>query len=491
MKLKLKLLIVFSGLVFTNVQCQNKENFEASDTSSSNHIPEKPNIIVIYTDDHGYADMGEQGVLKDLKTPHVDALARSGVRVTSGYSTAPQCVPSRSGLLAGRFQSKFGMESNADDHSLVLNEFTIPKRLKEAGYVTAQFGKWHLGPTIDIVKNGFDYIYPQNSGAPFPSNIDKDGNDRPLQVYPTEGYHIDACSQAASSIIKRHSKDPFFLYVAYRAPHVPLDAPQEYEDRFPGDMPERRRKALAMLAAVDDGVGLIMETLKEEKLLENTLIFYIGDNGAPYKIYKKDDDGRGKGWNGSLNDPLNGEKGTLIEGGIRVPYVVSWQGVLPGGSIYEKPISTLDVAATSVALAGLPEDKELLDGTNIIPYLTGENQGKPHDFLAWRWMSQSAIRQGEWKLLIGGGDKEFLYNLDMDISEKNNLINENPEIADELRSKLIDWTTQLSPTGLSTTNGYGVWWRYWQYYLNGVEAKDLKNITNKQRAAPKKKKNKH
>jgi uncharacterized sulfatase len=465
-------------------------NFSFGQQSKSLRKPQdKPNIIVIYTDDHGYADMGEQGVLKDLKTPNVDALAQSGIRATSGYSTAPQCVPSRSGLLAGRFQSKFGMESNASEHSLVENENSIAKRLKKAGYVTAQFGKWHMGKTMDIVKNGFDYIYPQNSAGKFPSNIDMNGNERPLQIYDTEGYHLETCSKAASAIIKKHKNDPFFLYVAYRAPHVPLDAPKRYEDRFPGDMPERRRKALAMLSAVDDGVGLIMNTLKEENLLENTLVFYIGDNGAPYKVFKKDLPGRGKGWNGSLNDPLNGEKGTLIEGGMRVPYLVSWKGVLPEGVVYDNPISTLDVAATSVALAGLPEDKKMLDGVNIIPYLSGDKKEAPHEFLAWRWLSQSAIRKGDWKYLVGGGDKEYLYNIENDISEKNNLIDKEFKIAKELRAQLVTWTNTLSPTGLSTTKGYGAWWSYYQYYLDGIESENLRKITAAQtKDKPKKKK---
>jgi uncharacterized sulfatase len=453
---------------------------EAQNTKGQKRLPQdKPNIIVIYTDDHGYADMGAQNVLKDLKTPNVDALAKSGVRATSGYSTAPQCIPSRAGLLSGRFQSKFGIESNGDlktDPTLLEPENILPERLKKAGYVTAQFGKWHVGESIDIVKNGFDHVYPQNSSGPFPSNIDQNGNDRPLKEYPTEGYHLETCTNAAVSIIKRYKNDPFFLYVAYRAPHVPLDAPKKYLDRFPDSMPERRRKALAMLSAVDDGVGKIMNTLKEEHLSENTLIFYIGDNGAPYKLLKRDSKGNGAGWNGSLNDPLNGEKGSLIEGGMRVPYLVSWKGILPEGKVYDEPISTLDVASTSIELAGLREDKEMLDGVNIIPYLKGDNKGVPHESLFWRWEAQAAIRKGDWKLLIGAGEKEFLYNITDDISEKKNLINKNSKIANILRKELIDWSNTLQPKGLYTTKD-GAWWRFFEFYLNGVKVKDLPKPT--------------
>ena len=164
-------------------------------------------------------------------------------------------------------------------------------------------------------------------------------------------YHLDGCSQAAASIIERYKDQPFFLYVAYRGPHTPLDAPQSYMDRFPGEMPERRRAALAMLSAIDDGVGLITSTLKKHGLTEKTLIFFIGDNGAPLKIHKVDSplEGDPGGWDGSLNTPLNGEKGMLAEGGMSTPFLIAWPGTIPGGQTYEHPVSALDVAATAAA----------------------------------------------------------------------------------------------------------------------------------------------
>lgn len=391
----------------------------------------RPNIVVFYTDDHGYADLSCQGVFEDVRTPNVDALAARGVRALHGYSTAPQCVPSRAGLMVGRFQSRFGVESNGSSLDGFNREITIAQRLQQAGYITAQFGKWHLGPSSAITKHGFQHVYAQNSQAPFFANITLNGEDRPMSTLRPEMYHIDACSHAAASLINRYPDKPLFLYIAYRAPHVPLDAPQHYLDRFPGEMPHRRRQALAMLSAVDDGVGLVMRALKDKGLRENTLVFYIGDNGAPLKIYKEDAPGGGPGWDGSLNDPLNGEKGMLTEGGIHTPYVVCWPSKIPAGQEYPHAITALDVAATATAVAGIKTDPGDMDGVNLVPYLSGENRAAPHSVLMWRWVSQSAIREGQWKLLRGG-DREYLFNLESDLEEQHNLAARYPEITDRL-----------------------------------------------------------
>ncbi|MBB3205198.1 putative sulfatase [Rhodopirellula rubra] len=429
---------------------------------------DRPNIVVLYTDDHGYADLGCQGVLDDVKTPHVDALARSGVLARNGYSTAPQCVPSRAGLLIGKFQSRFGVEANGQSLDGFNRETTIAQRLQDAGYVTAQFGKWHLGPGPRIIEHGFTHAFNQNSQRPFSSNITLEGKDRQMSQFPPKLYHVDACSKAASSLIERYKDEAFFLYVAYRAPHVPLDAPQKYLDRFPGDMPERRRQALAMLSAVDDGVGLITETLAKHNLTEKTLVFYIGDNGAPLKIHKLDAPGGGPGWDGSLNDPLNGEKGMLAEGGMHVPFVVSWPGTIPAGNVYDHPVSALDVAATAVSVAGLKANPGDLDGVDLVPYLSGKLSGAPHEFLAWRWIAQSAIREGDWKLLRGG-DREYLYHLGRDIEEKNNVLTQNPEVADRLRKKLTQWASELSPPGLAIGPMSNAATGYFDFYLDGKD----------------------
>jgi arylsulfatase A-like enzyme len=429
----------------------------------------KPNIIVFYTDDHGYADLSCQGVFDDVKTPNVDELARQGVLAKHGYSTAPQCVPSRGGLMTGKFQSRFALEGNGDSLDGFDKETTIAMRLQQAGYATAQFGKWHLGAATEIPRHGFKHVYAQNAGQPFAANITLDGQDLPMGNVKPEMYHIDACSRAAASLIDRYKNDPFFLYIAYRAPHVPLDAPQKYLDRFPGKMPERRRQALAMLSAVDDGVGLVTETLKKHNLTKKTLIFYIGDNGAPLKITKEDLPGGGPGWDGSLNDPLNGEKGMLTEGGMHVPFVIAWPGTIPGGQVYEHPVSALDVAATATAIAGIETQPGDLDGVNLVPYLNGEIKTAPHDALYWRWGGQIAIREGNWKLLRGG-DREYLFDLEKDIEEKHNLAAEQPELVERLRSKLRAWSKELDPPGLAPLPFSLAGKTYFDFYLDGKPA---------------------
>ena len=435
----------------------------------------QPNIIVIYTDDHGYADLGCQGIVKDVKTPNIDALAASGVRMTSGYVTAPQCSPSRCGLISGKYQTKFGMEDNKSwgkDPGLKERFFdlqNLPKRMKKAGYVTGMAGKSHLGSddSAELVKLGFDKAFFKHSDGPGSWNMDLTGKDIPPQEQPKlSGYHLELITDFACTFIKRFKDEPFFFYLAYRAPHVPLDAPQKYIDRFPGPMPDSRRKALAMISAVDDGIGRVMETLRKNKLEENTLIFIISDNGAPIGLTTPQMRANGSAdWPGSLNDPLNGGKGMLIEGGIRTPWVVHWKGTLPGGQVYANPVITLDVAATANALAGLPDDPAL-DGVNLIPYLTGMNTGRPHDVLYWRWREQAAVRKGDWKYLTCG-DRGYLFNLATDPEEKHNLLPQQPELGRALRAQLEQWSVTLIPPGLGRVEMTGPARRYFDFYLEG------------------------
>jgi uncharacterized sulfatase len=235
-------------------------------------------------------------------------------------------------------------------------------------------------------------------------------------------------------------------------------------------MPERRRAALGMLSAIDDGVGLITSTLKKHGLTERTLIFFIGDNGAPLKIHKVDSplDGDAGGWDGSLNTPLNGEKGMLAEGGMHVPFLIAWPGTIPGNQVYDHPLCALDFAATAAAQANIETKPKELDGINLVPYLKGEVKTAPHDALYWRWTAQSAIREGNWKLLRGG-EREYLYDLSMDLEEKHNMAVKHPEIASRLRAKLKAWSAELDPPGMAISPMAETWNNYFDFYLEGKE----------------------
>ncbi len=420
---------------------------------------EKPNIIVILADDLGWADLGAQGVQKDVRTPNLDLLAAGGLRATNGYVTAPQCLPSRAGLLTGRFQARFGVEKNKDPLDGFDAQETIASRLKKAGYATGMAGKWHLGPDPKIVNHGFDDVYANGRKGKVWANFDFEGKTIKGGTADSPMYHLDANSAAACAFIERHKNQPFFFYLAYRAPHVPLDAPKKYLDRFPGEMPEQRRQCLAMMSAVDDGVGQVMQTLRKLGLEENTLIFFTGDNGAPLKITKD------AGWDGSLNAPMNGEKGMLTEGGIREPWLTYWKDRIPAGQVYEHPVVSYDIAATAVALAGLPRDPAL-DGVDLLPFFTGKEKAPPHESLFWRWIDQSAVREGKWKLLVGG-PRSYLFDLETDPGEKRNLIAEQPEVAQRLRTKLEAWSQELQPPGLTTDKLEDVWSEYYDHYLDG------------------------
>ncbi len=464
----------------------------------------KPNIIVIFTDDQGFADIGVHGQADDIKTPNIDALARDGVTCTSGYITAPQCAPSRAGLLTGKYQQRFGFDT-IPDGPLRLEHVTIAERLKEVGYTTGMVGKWHLEPNhtcvewgrevcldrvegnkvtapVELIMNyfpaaqGFDEYFKGEINHYF-ANYDLDGKDLKSsgEWMNVPGYRLDIQTDAAAAFIKRNKDDPFFLYLAYFAPHVPLAATEKYLSRFPGEMPERRRYALAMMSAVDDGIGSIRELLKDLELDENTIIFYMSDNGAPLganggpAAYLADllpVDNPGGIWDGSLNTPWVGEKGMLMDGGIRVPYLVSWPAKLPKGKTYKEPVISLDMAATCLAAAGQPIPEEL-DGVDLVPLLNGEKQDRS---LYWRFWQQTAIRKGNWKYLYISDGWECLYDLESDRHEKDNLIAQHPEKAKQLRKALADWNDGLKPKGMPT-KPIDVQEKHWYgHYLN-LEAK--------------------
>jgi arylsulfatase A-like enzyme len=290
----------------------------------------------------------------------------------------------------------------------------------------------------------------------------------------TTGDRLDDETMGALGFLKRNHDKPFFLYLAYSGPHTPLAATKERLDRFPGEMKERRRIGLAMISTMDDGVGQIMALLKKYNIEENTLIFFTSDNGAPTKMTKPDDslipdpDSPNQynvgGWDGSLNDPHLGEKGMLTEGGIRVPFIVSWKGTLPAGKVYDEPVSALDIAPTALAVAGLPEE-DILDGDNIIPILTGKKERSSDHALFWRFWKQSAVRQGDWKLIHLGDGKDFLFNLKQPESPELDLSGKYPEKVEELKAILEKWTEEIRPPGLPQT-GIQREKQWYNFYLN-------------------------
>ncbi len=420
---------------------------------------DKPNIILIYSDDHGWADLGAQGSDQDIRTPNLDAMARDGVRFTHGYVTAPQCVPSRAGVLTGRYQQRFGVEDN-NKGPLPLEQLTIAERLKTAGYVTGQVGKWHLDlvggkkgekglrSTKEFMPHaqGFDEYF-RGEMKQYLASHDLQGKpfaDAPHGVADTR-FRVVVQTEAALSFLDRRTakpEQPFFLYLAYYAPHVPLESPEPWFSKTPVHLPKERRQALAMMAAMDEGIGQLRAKLKAMGQDKNTLIFFIGDNGAPL----------GKNWDGSLNTPLIGQKGMLSEGGIRTPFVATWPGHLPAGQVFDKPVIALDVAATAVALAGLPADP-VLDGKDLTPFLSGKNEGAPHERLFWRWGSQAAVLEHPWKLIRLGDREQLLFDVSQPDGEnvKKNRLTAQPEIAARLAKALKDWSETLTPPGLPTS----------------------------------------
>jgi arylsulfatase A-like enzyme len=419
-------------------------------------VAEQPNILLIYSDDHGWADLGLQGVDPDIRTPHLDQLVRDGVRFARGYVSAPQCVPSRAGVITGRYQQRFGVEDNLKG-PLPARELTLAERLKAAGYLTGMSGKWHLD--IGGEKGGPKAARLQPDSMPHRQGFDEYWRGELLQYYASHDlagvplidppkivndprFRVVVQTEAALSFLERRSsqpEQPWFFYLAWYAPHVPLDSPEPWFSATPSHLPLERRQALAMIAAMDDGLGRIREKLRAMNQQDKTLIVFIGDNGAPLKE---------GAWDGSVNAPMVGEKGMLTDGGIRVPFVAAWPGQIPAGTVYEHPVINLDVAATAVAAAGLPPDP-LLDGVDLLPHLRGEIATPPHDSLYWRWRSQAAILEFPWKLIWLGDHRRYLFDLRDPKAESSerNLIDQQPAIVERLEAKWKAWSQGLQPAG--------------------------------------------
>lgn len=419
-----------------------------------------PNLIVVMTDDQGYADVGFNGG-KDIPTPNLDSIAQNGVRFTSGYVVYPVCSPSRAGFITGRYPQRFGYERNPRFQpgnrisGLALTETTLADALGKVGYHSGIIGKWHLGahPELHPLKRGFNEFFGHLGGGAryFPEELtlkkSSGGMDegqsyrlwmmRNYEPVRTTQYLTDEFSNEAVKFVTQHRTRPFFLFLSYNAPHTPMQASEKYLSRFPNIQNPQRRTYAAMVSAVDDGVGRLLATLRELNLETNTLVFFLSDNGGPEQA------------NASNNGPLRGGKSDAWEGGIRVPFAAQWPGQLPKGMVYDKPVLSLDIFATITALAGAPVDAARpLDGVNLVPYLTGKNTGAPHETVYLRKFDQGAfvVRRGDYKLVIPRtGAEPQLFNLATDLGETKNLAATQPDILRELEQLRIAWNAELIP----------------------------------------------
>ncbi|MBE9602888.1 sulfatase [Pedobacter sp. MC2016-24] len=427
-------------------------------TSAKPGYAQKPNVIVIVSDDAGYVDFGCYGG-KQIPTPNIDRIARQGILFKDAYVSASVCAPSRAGILTGRYQQRFGFEHNTStlmapgyqvtDVGMDPSEQTIGNEMQANGYKTIAIGKWHQGDEKKHfpLNRGFDEFYGFTGGhRDFFPYQGKRSVEHALydnnQVVPESSitYLTDMFTDRAVSFIDQHTKSPFFMYLAYNAVHTPMNAKKDLMDRY-ASIPDTGRCAYAaMMTSLDDGVGKVMAALKQHHLEENTLVIFVNDNG-------------GATVNSSDNGPLRGMKGSKWEGGIRVAMLMKWPGHLAANKSYSLPVSALDILPTSIAAAkGKQKGPKKLDGVNLLPYLTGLNKQAPHEALYWRRGVAAAIREGKWKL-IRVKENVLLFDLDKDLSETDNLAPNYPERVKSLLEKLHKWEKGLDKP--HWTSSYG------------------------------------
>jgi arylsulfatase A-like enzyme len=382
-----------------------------------------------------------------MATPHLDRLAASGIRFTNGYVTHPFCSPTRAGLMAGRYQQRFGHERNPfynpDDHreGLPTSETLLPARLAQAGYVTGWIGKWHLGaaPEFSPQRRGFQETYGFIGGghrfrewqvnAKVEYQVPIERNGQPVEI---PAHLTPAFGQEAAAFVRRHPRDPWFLYLAFNAPHTPHEPTPERLARFAAIKDPVRQKYAAQLSLMDDAIGETLAALRATGQERRTLVFFFSDNGGPISV------------NGSDNTPLRGAKGMVYEGGVRVPFLIAWPERLAAGKSDDRPVSSLDVFATALAAAGapMPTDRKY-DSVNLVPYLTGEKPGAPHNRLFWRNSALRAVREGNWKLVRGVSQADELYDLAADVGEKQDVASAHPAVAARLAAALDAWNQEL------------------------------------------------
>jgi arylsulfatase A-like enzyme len=438
-------LFVFKGLNF--MQAQN------SPTPSSG----SPNLIIILADDLGYQDVGFNGC-EDIPTPHIDRIAAEGMTFTQAYVSYAVCGPSRAGLITGRYQDRFGFGRNPlfapndPEMGLPKSEETLAEVLQKANYSSVAIGKWHLGahPTLRPLERGFDDFFGFLSGGHdyFPENWTLEDEYEvksqfgayrtkllrdEVRIEETE-YLTDALSREAVNYIEKYQDSSFFMYLAYNAPHTPLQATEKYLSRFEAIEDPRRKTYAAMVSAVDDGVGEILDKLEELNISENTIVVFLSDNGGPERK------------NASDNGILRGGKSDLFEGGIRVPFAMKWPAAIPPGNVYEEPIISLDIFATVVAQVQKPLSlKHPLDGVNLLPFILGKRSDSPHDFLFWRKFDKLnyAVRNASGNKMISSKEQGRFFHLETDISETRALSGADNPDADSLKRAYQNWVAKM------------------------------------------------
>jgi arylsulfatase A-like enzyme len=401
----------------------------------------KPNIIVILVDDMGYADVSCYSDDKNVHTPNIDKIADAGIRFTDGYVSGLQCAPTRAGMLSGKYQQRFGFYHNRDVFNKVfLPQVTIPQVLKKSGYRTGMIGKWHLGRAEKAeypCQRGFDefygFLYGMRGYLAPARGARLMRNNEPVEE--KFGYLTDFLNREAVAFVSKHSgTDPFFLYVAYNAPHYPLEAKEEYLKTFNTGNPGRD-KQLAMMASVDEGIGQLLEALKQKGVYDNSLIFFLNDNGGEPK-------------RGASNGKLRDGKNSVYEGGPRVPFMASWPTRIKPGQVSSTPVTSLDLFATAVDVAGgtMPTDTTF-DSKSMLPILLGETKQTNHQTLFWQQTKEEwAVRHKNWKLVQPKKGSLELYDLAADLGEATDLADDHPGVVRELHSLYLDWHSKNDPT---------------------------------------------
>ncbi len=464
--------------------------------NNSTSYSDRPNVILIMADDLGKYEVSAYGA-KEIETPNIDQLGEEGVLFEDAYVTAPVCSPSRAAILTGKYQQRYGFETQPMEYypsnfieyragnnqkmlgdwelttapsypnewelgkqGVPLTELSLAEIMQASGYHTSIIGKWHLGTGKNQIPNnrGFDYqygfygafsLYTPNQKTPgYQNYIQNDLSAKHqwnMKRYETAtirengkkiiepDYLTFAIRDRVIDYLHEYKDSSFFLYVPFSAPHVPFQAPQEYFDKFNHISDTNRRVYLAMIKALDDAVGDIHQTVKELDLEKNTIIYFISDNG-------------GATYTGATNNgPLNGGKLTHFEGGINVPFVMKWKGHIPAGISYNFPVSSMDIFTTTIANCGItiPHQQDL-DGVDLVPFVMGEKMGKPHEVLYWRTDHIAAIQSENWKLMYSSRDKWLhLFNLKKDKSEKIDLKDNYKEVVEQLKNLFLDWNQDL------------------------------------------------